>query len=218
MTVQARGIIFDVDGTLLDSMPLWEHAGERYLQQLGITAEPNLGKKLFAMTMQEGAQYLQQQYGLSVSLQQIIDGIHDIIHDGYWYTIPAKPGVVQFCRSLFAHGLCMTVATSNDRAPVEAALQRLGLLSCISRIFTCSEVGQGKSHPHIYLQAAQFMQMQPEQIWVFEDALHALRTAKAAGFVTVGIYDETSREDAAEIKQIADYYIESFPSCVEDVF
>ena len=218
MTVQERGIIFDVDGTLLDSMPLWEHAGERYLQQLGIAAEPHLGKKLFAMTMQEGAQYLQQQYGLSASLQQIIDGIHAIICDGYWHTIPAKPGAVQFCRRLFARGLCMTVATSNDRAPVEAALQRLGLLSCISRIFTCSEVGLGKSHPYIYLQAAHFMQLRPEQIWVFEDALHALRTAKAAGFVTVGIYDETSKEDAAEIKQIADYYMEGFPSSIEDMF
>ena len=116
-----KGVVFDVDGTLLDSMPIWLNAGALYLQGFGIKAEAGLGQKLFTLTMAEGAAYLRRIYGLNLEEPQIIDGINGIVYDFYLLQAPLKPQVKCLLDGLRARGIPMVIATSTDRHLIEAA-------------------------------------------------------------------------------------------------
>ena len=196
-----KGAIFDMDGVLLDSMPMWDHAGEMYLAGQGIKAEPNLEKVLFTMTMQKGAEYIRDHYGLALSPEEIIEGMNETVRNFYANEVEPKAGVRDFLKLLKRYDIPVTVATSTDRCHVEAALSRNGLMKYIDSIFTCSEVGVGKAaSPKIYELAAEFMGTDIGGSYVFEDAYHAAETAQNAGFTVVGLYDESSKDRQADLK------------------
>lgn len=204
-----KGAIFDVDGTLLDSMEIWEDVAIRYLKSIGVEAEPDLPEVMFTMSLPEGAAYVKEHYRLTRETDEIIQGVLDIIRKYYEETAPLKPGVTKILEELSRKRIPMTVATSNNKEAVEAAFKRLGIASYFSRIFTCEEVGAGKTRPDIYMKAAEYMGTRPEETVIFEDVLHAIRTAKKAGFLAVGLYDEASKADQEEIKKEADWYAKS---------
>ena len=201
------GAIFDVDGTLFDSMQIWNDAGERYLMSLGIKAEPDLGKIMFSMSMVQGAEYLKERYALQFDTDEIIDGINSTIQDFYDNQVLLKRGVKQFLSEMRKCDIKITAATSSDRRLIEKAMDRLEILTFFDRIFTCSEVGTGKSKPDIYLAANQYMDTDISDTWVFEDAYHAIQTAKNAGFRIAGVYDASSMEVQKEIRKISDIYL-----------
>lgn len=205
-----KGAIFDVDGTLLDSMTLWENAGAMYLKSKGIEAEPLLGKILYPMTMTEGALYLKTSYLMEQEVTEIIRGIHDTIRDFYETKVVLKNGVLEFLKQMKQSGISMTIATSSDRAYIEKALKRLQVLDYFSRIFTCTEMEVNKIEPDIFLAAKSYMGTEVSDTWVFEDAIHALQTAKKAGFRIAGIYDASSEERQKEIQKISDIYLEKW--------
>lgn len=203
----ASGMIFDVDGTLLDSMPVWAHSGEQYLSTLGIHAPESLGRSLFSMTMRQGAQYIKETYGLSQTAEEIQTGIIQIVADAYRHKTGFKPAAVDFLKALRAAGVPMTVVTSNDRLLIQAAFRRLGMESYFQEILTCGEFGSGKDDPAIFHAAAERMHSPAASTWVVEDGLYAIRTAKEAGFRTIGIADTSSRIDEPQIRMLADYFI-----------
>ena len=205
-----RGVIFDVDGVLLNSMPVWENLGEIYLEHLGIEAEKGLGETLFAMSLEEGADYLIENYGLKQTPGEIIAGLNREVQDFYGRKVPLKEGVRGSLEEFRDRKIPMAIATSGDRANAEAALKRLKVLSYFRAVFTCSEIGSSKSHPDIYYAAALQLDTDPSDTWVFEDALHAIRTAKKAGFRTAGVYDRASGRDLAQIRDTADIYLPEF--------
>ena len=207
-----RGVIFDVDGVLLNSMPVWENLGEIYLEHLGIEAEKGLGETLFAMSLEEGADYLIENYGLKQTPGEIIAGLNREVQDFYGRKVPLKEGVRGYLQEFRDRKIPMAIATSGDRANAEAALKRLKVLSYFRAVFTCSEIGSSKSHPDIYYAAALQLDTDPSDTWVFEDALHAIRTAKKAGFRTAGVYDRASGRDLAQIRDTADIYLPEFKS------
>lgn len=202
-----RGAIFDVDGTVLDSMSIWDHAAERYLKKRGREAKKGLSDLLFSMTMQEGAAHLRETYGLREDEREIIAGINEIVTCFYQQEVRPKVGAAEFLTELKDEKVKITAATSTDRFLVEAAFQRLGLMQYFDKIFTCSEVGAGKNEPKIFLEASSFMGTRPEETWVFEDGLYAIRTADRAGYHTVGIYDASSQKEQEEIKNEAECYL-----------
>ena len=202
-----NGVIFDVDGVLLNSMPIWENLGELYLQELGIEAEKDLGKKLFTLSMEEAAEYLISQYNLDKSVEEVVSGFVRAVKEFYEERVPLKEGVREYLNEFRARKIPMVIATSGDRRNTEAALKRLKIYSYFQGIYTCSEIGSGKDQPDIYFAAALQMDTDPEQTWVFEDTLHALRTAKSAGFRTVAVYDKSSDRDLAEIWNTAEIYL-----------
>ena len=205
-----RGVIFDVDGVLLNSMPVWENLGEIYLERLGIEAEKGLGETLFAMSLEEGADYLIENYGLKQTPGEIIAGLNREVQDFYGRKVPLKEGVRGYLQEFRDRKIPMAIATSGDRASAEAALKRVKVLSYFRAVFTCSEIGSSKSQPDIYYAAALQLDTDPSDTWVFEDALHAIRTAKKAGFRTAGVYDRASGRDLAQIRDTADIYLPEF--------
>lgn len=202
-----KGVIFDVDGTLLDSMEIWEDVGARYLRRIGLKPEKDLGKILYPMTIDEGAKYVKERYRLSSSPDEIIQGVLDTVRDFYFYEAPVKPGVKELLLWMKKKNIPMTAATASDREHIKAAFKRLGIDGYFKCIFTCSEVGAGKHHPLIYERAAAYLGAEPGEILVFEDALYALMTAKKAGFYTVGVYDRFSGREQDELKRQADVYL-----------
>lgn len=201
-----KGAIFDVDGTLLDSMGIWKDVGVRYLNSIGVEAEPDLGTILFTMSIQEGAEYIKEHYHLSQETDEIEQSVLDIISDYYKETAPLKSGAVELLEKLRNSNISMTIASSNNKKEIEMAFERLGIAKYFDRIFTCEEAGAGKTKPDIYLQAAEYLGSRPEETLIFEDVIHAVRTAKKAGFQVVGIYDEASKDDQEEIQREADCY------------
>lgn len=209
-----KGAIFDVDGTLLDSMPVWTQAGVRYLQSMGIEAEPHLSDKLFKMTVDMAASYMKVQYDLPQSEEEICKGILHTVETFYFHEADFKPGARELLEALKAEGIPMTIATSTNKYCIMAAFDRLGYTDCFTSILTCPELGTHKSEPDIFYVAAKAMGTKPEDTWVFEDGLYAVKTAEAAGFQTVGIFDEASRADQPELKRTADVYV----TTLEDFF
>lgn len=210
-----KGVIFDVDETLLDSMSIWEDAGARYLKSLGAEPEENLGKILYPMTIEEAAAYLKKQYHLEWEASRIVQGILDTVKEYYYREAPLKPRVKEALQKLQKKGVGITAATSGNREHIEAAFQRLGIAGYFQKIFTSSEVGVGKSNPLIYQEAAKFLGTELEETYVFEDVLYAIQTAKKAGFHTVGIYDQYSARDTEKIKLEAEFYLESMEHASE---
>jgi HAD superfamily hydrolase (TIGR01509 family) len=204
-----KGAIFDVDGTLLDSMPIWDDASERFLSGLGVKAEPGLSEIMFRMSLDEGAAYLKSAYGLDLSEQEIKDGILGVIRDFYFYQAQAKPGAGEFLEQMKARKIPMYIATSSNREHIRAAFERLGFYDYFDGLITCEEAGAGKRDPRIFLLAAERMGLESSDIYVFEDVIHAIRSANSAGFVTVGVYDPASSADNAAIREESGLYLHS---------
>ncbi len=197
--------IFDVDGTLLDSMEIWETAASLYLKKLGICPQAELGRILYAMSMEESAKYLIQTYHLPYDETTIIDGIYQVISDFYRYEVREKKGVKDFLLSLSSKQISMVIATSGNRELVEVALKRLGIRSYFQEIFTCSDLQTTKAEPTIYKKAAALLSFKKEETMVFEDALFALETAYLAGFPTTRVYDRFSIGTAHAHMEIEDF-------------
>lgn len=137
-----KGAIFDVDGTLLDSMGIWKDVGVRYLNSIGVEAEPDLGTILFTMSIQEGAQYVKEHYHLSQETDEIEQNVLDIISDYYKETAPLKSGAVELLEKLRNSNIPMTIASSNNKKEIEMAFERLEIAKYFDRIFTCEEAVQ----------------------------------------------------------------------------
>ena len=202
-----KGAIFDIDGVLLDSMGIWDDLGARYLRSLGRIPEEGLNKILFSMSMEQGAEYLNEHYGLNKSVKETVEGIGRMLEDYYFYEVLLKPGAKEILEFLKSKNIKMAAATSSPRTHIEKALSRNGLLGYIDKIYTTSEVGVSKHSPDIYNLAADFLKTKSEETLVFEDSLYALNTAKEVGFVTVGVFDEKGESNQAELENQADLYL-----------
>ena len=205
-----KGAVFDVDGTLLDSMPIWEDAPSGFLAGFGIKAPADLGRIMFRMSLDEGAQYLKANYLPQLSEQEIKDGVSGVVRDFYFFRAQPKPGAGEFLEHMRRQDIPMYVATTGRRELVRAAFERLGFDRYFDGLITCEEVGAGKNSSKIYLEAARRMGSEPDETYVFEDVIHAIRTANRAGFVTVGLYDKSGEGDQDLIRAESGIYLRSF--------
>ena len=186
-----QGMIFDADGTLLDSMPIWDDLGARYLKGIGIEAEPGLSEILFCMSLEESAAYMKRTYGLSQTEEEIRRGVLAKLEDFYVNEVQAKPGTSEYLRALHKRQIPMMIATSSSRHHIEEAMRRLGFLDYFAGIITCEEVGSGKSRPDIYLKCAEAIGLPPEEVCVVEDVIHAVRTADMKKECSIYLHDLT---------------------------
>ena len=204
-----QGVIFDLDGTLFDSMFIWDTAGEVYLRSIGREPEADLQKVLKPMSLLQSAQYIREKYNIPLSVEDIMDGVNRTVEGFYFYTVEPKPGVIDFMEELHRRNIKMCIATATDRYQVEAALQRCKMRHFFSEIFTCTEVGSGKDRPDIFRKAMEHLQTDRSNTAVVEDAYHAAFTAKQDGFMVVGVYDShESRQQ--ELLQLADVFLPDY--------
>ena len=203
------GAAFDLDGTLLDSMYLWENVGAEFVKSKRKIPEENLREILKPLSLHQSAIYLKEKYQLSESIEQLMSEVNTLVEHYYFDEVTPKDGVCEFLQMLKNKGVKMCVVTATDKYLVEAALKRNGIADFFDKIFTCTEVGFGKDTPHIYNAAAEFMVLAPNKVMVFEDASHAAETAKKAGFCVCGVSDKWESNPDKLIKN-SDIYIKSF--------
>ena len=201
------GAVFDVDGTLLDSMDIWQEAASLYLKGIGVEPREDLGRILFPMTVEQGAAYVIEEYGLKQTKEEIAKGVFSIVGDFYANEVRLKPGAGELLEELFRRKIPMAAATTGDRALVESAFSRLDVRKYFKKILTVKDVGKGKDEPDIYFLAAEALDSPAESTWVFEDGLYAARTASSAGFPVAGVYDRASEEDQEALKVLSSVYL-----------
>ncbi len=212
--MRIRGAIFDVDGTLLDSMFIWDTIGETYLRSIGYEPREKLNEVFKNMSLFQAARYYRTEYGVTLSIDEIMNGVNAMLERYYRFEVSLKPGVAELLAQLQASGVKLCIATATDRYLVEAALERCGVLSCFGAIFTCNEVGHGKDEPDIFEEALRFLGTEKAETVVFDDALYAVRTAKEAGFPVAAVYDSHERSQA-EVCARSDLYLEDLTQLVE---
>lgn len=208
--MKLEAAIFDLDGTLLDSMPIWQGLGENYLLQKKVQPAPGLQDALKTMSLPQAAKHFQSAYGLCEAEETIIGEIETLIADLYRYEVPLKAGAAEYLQTLQEQNVKMCIATATERNLAESALERLGIREYFSTILTSSEVKAGKDNPLIYQRAVEHLGAPLTKTVIFEDALHAIETATAAGFRVVGVYDETAAQDRERIEALTEQYIYSF--------
>lgn len=201
--------IFDFDGTLFDSMFIWDEIGERYLRSLGKEPNPSMREAVRTLSLYQAACYLRREYDLPLSTEGIMKGINQMIEHFYLSEILPKPGVCEFLEHMKKAGISMCIATASERYQIEAALKRCGMSQYFDAIFTCSEIGHGKEEPFIFRQAMEVCGAERNTTVVFEDAFHAALTARKDGFSVIAVYDESEKYQE-EIRRLADCYLVDF--------
>lgn len=204
-----KGTVFDFDGTLFDSMQIWENVGIIYLGELGKEPKETLREELRTLSLQQSADFFKEEYVINLTTKEIIDGINKIIEKYYLYEVQPKEGVVEFLDRLQAAQVKMCIATATDRYLIEAALKRCNLDKYFSKIFTCSEIGYGKDKPQIFRCAMDYLGLNRQTTIIFEDAYHAIVTAKKDGFLVAGVADASERRQE-EIRKMTDCYVADF--------
>lgn len=204
------GAIFDLDGTILDSMSMWDNLGANYLKSVGKTPKDDISERLKEMSLQTAAQYFIDEYGVDKTQEEVCQGINQMSEDFYKNEALLKEGVIEFLDYLKANNVRICLATATDRYLANAALNKNNAKDYFEEIFTCTEVGESKSSSKIYDEAIKFLGTDKESTYIFEDILFAMQTAKKAGYNVAGIYDRFSHKDMDNIKDLADIYFMSY--------
>ena len=200
-----RFAIFDMDGTLIDSMKFWKNLASEYLSSKGITqVSEEILQKIKPMTMSESAALFQEVFGLSGDVEAEMNAVMD---EHYRNDIPLKNGVRAYFDMLHRKGVRMCVASATAEQLMESCLSRLEIRDYFAFLLSCETVGAGKSSPLVYHESAKRLQANPDEIAVYEDALYAVQTAKNAGYYVIGVYDEGAAKNWEAVKKIADEVI-----------
>lgn len=204
-----KGAIFDLDGTIFDSMPFWENIGINYLTGIGIVPPADLNETIKPLSFEQTAQYFIDELSVPYPVKKIIEQVNAMIASAYKNDIPLKPYAKELIEHLKNMGMKLCVATAMDQALAKAALKRTGILDYFEFINTCADLGLGKDTPEFFRLTGERLNTLPSETIVFEDALHAIISAKEAGFLVAGIFDEAMETDAADIKKYSDIYVTS---------
>ncbi len=209
--MKIKAAIFDMDGTLVDSLMLWDMLwsalGEKYLGNKDFLPYPEDDKKVRTLTLKEAMDLIHTNYGLGESGEELLALANDIMFDFYENRVELKEGVIDFLKHCKAEGIKMCIASATAPAPLNTAVVHCGINEYFSKVFSCADIGKGKEEPDIYLLACEFLGEEPSETWVFEDSLTAIETAAKIGMPTVGIYDRYNFGQD-RIKEIATEYID----------
>lgn len=207
MLTNIKAAIFDMDGTLIDSMWIWRKIDIDFLKERGIDFPEDLRENIEHLSFVEVAKYFKDRFQLNESIEEIMTIWNNMALKEYRDNVPLKPGVKEYLSFLKRSGIKIALATSNSHLLLETALKRNNVYDYFDVITTTNEVSRGKDFPDVYLLAAQKLGVSPSECIVFEDILPAVMGAKAAGMKVVGVHDDYSNDFIEDIKTAADYYI-----------
>ena len=211
-------VIFDLDGTLMDSMWMWTDIDVEYLGRYGYTLPPDLQKTIEGMGFTETAIYFKERFSLPHSVGEIKQQWLDMAYEKYASQVSLKKGAGEFLKVLRGRGIKTAIASSNSYELIRVSLQANGILEDFDCIRTSCDVAKGKPAPDIYLSVAEELKADPGSCLVFEDVPMGILAGKNAGMKVCAVADEFSRGQTAEIRRLADYYIESFEDVLNDTY
>lgn len=207
-------VIFDLDGTLVDSMWMWRQIDIEFLGERGIALPEDLQQKIEGMSFRETAVYMQERFQLKETVEELMDIWNKMAFEKYKNEVPLKRGIQKFLEHLKACQIKMGIATSNSPLLVETVLKAQGIFEYFDSIHTANEVEKGKPAPDIYLLVAKDLGVEPEKCLIFEDIVQGIMAGKNAGMTTCAIYDDYSKDDDENKRATADYYIEDYEQII----
>ena len=210
MLSHIEAVLFDLDGTLVDSMWMWGAIDVEYLGRHGLTLPKDLQKAIEGMSFSETAVYFKKRFSLPEPLEEIKAEWIAMSKEKYAHEVSLKPGAREFLEYLKSHGYKTGIATSNGRELLNAVVEGQGLSPYFQCLMTSCEAGAGKPAPDVYLKVAEELNIDPKNCLVFEDTPAGVRAGKAAGAKVCSIFDLYARERQAENRSLADYYIRDF--------
>ena len=205
-----KSVIFDLDGTLIDSMKIWYDIDRKFLTEMGVENIPDgISELMKTMTIEKAADYFINTFSLKVSDEYIINRIRELVQIEYEQNIPLKPYAKELLEFLSEKNIPCGIATATYRSLAESVLKRCGIYDYFRFILNDTDYPKGKKCPDIFFGAAERLGTNPCDTLVVEDSLHSIKTAVGAGFPTVAVYEETAFREADEIKKTADMYFGS---------
>lgn len=206
----SKAIIFDLDGTLIDSMNVWSDIDKEFFKMHDLPFEEDYQKEIGHKGLKEIAAYTKSRYNLKESEDEIVTIWLDMAKEAYAYKIPLKEGVKSFLEYLQSENIKMGIATSNSLELTELVLKHHDIYKYFSKVVTVNELKTNKGSPDIYLHISNSFGLTPSECIVFEDLLVGIKTAKKAGYKVVGVKEISSLDKEKEIREIADLYISNY--------
>ena len=210
MLKNTDAVIFDLDGSLVDSMWMWNAIDIEYLGRFGIPLPEDLQSKIEGMSFSETAVYFKEHFHIPDSLEKIKNDWNRMAWDKYEKEVPLKPGIPEFLEGCSKHGIKLGIATSNSRQLVENIVSVHKLRDYFSCIMTGCDVAHGKPSPDIYLAVADALKVDPKRCLVFEDIIPGIQAGKNAGMKVCAVEDAYSLQEKESKQALADYYINDF--------
>lgn len=204
------GVIFDCDGTLIDSMDAWRDLEGELGCRAGVELTSEDRRTLCTLNIPESAQYFHDRFGLGASGDEVVDMMDEIMLDFYGNRAVARPGALAFIDGLARHGVVMSVASSSPKPYLEAGLACAGIAPYLEAVVSVEDVHSSKRNPKVYDHTRGLMGTSTPLTWGFEDAIYAVRTLARAGYGTVGVYDHDLSGTWGQLSAEADLAIRSF--------
>ncbi len=208
--MQIKAAIFDMDGTLVDSLVLWDifwqELGERFLNGEAFRPSAADEKTMRTMTLDMAMDLVHEKYHIGDSGKQLFDMVDEIVDDFYRNRVELKPGARELLEHLYAQGAKMCIASGTEMRFIRIALQHCSLEKYFGALFSCFDIGKGKDQPDVYLLAQKYLGEKAEDIWVFEDSLTAIETVKKIGMKTAAVYERFNFGQET-MRKIADRYV-----------
>ncbi|SHK59455.1 haloacid dehalogenase superfamily, subfamily IA, variant 3 with third motif having DD or ED [Clostridium cavendishii DSM 21758] len=210
MFTNVQAAIFDLDGTLIDSMWVWDKIDNDYLAELGFKKPDNLKDEICHLSFEQTAYYFKNKFKIDATINDIITTWHDMAYRHYKDTIKLKEGALELLTVLKERNIKIALATSSSPELLEICLKSNGIFDIFDVITTTAEVSRGKNYPDIYLLSAQKLSVAPENCIVFEDILPAVKGALSAGMKVVAVYDEASHNHIELLKAHSSKFIYTY--------
>ncbi|MBR2374133.1 MAG: HAD family phosphatase [Lentisphaeria bacterium] len=204
-----KAAIFDLDGTLLDSMSIWSNLCREFLLRHGVDEEIDLDGKLGVISIHNALEYVIREFAMDISLEAAYAETWQIVEQFYHSKAQLKPGIKRILDHLYKNDIPCGVITATESGLVIPALERVGLSGYFKSVFSCSEMQTSKRTPEVFFKMSRTLGAEPAETIVFEDALYAAATAKNAGYTVAAVYD-CSEKDPLKLQQTADWYCKSW--------
>ena len=218
MLENKKAVIFDLDGTLVDSMWIWREIDIRFLGKYGLEVPQGLNDKLEGYSFHETAVYFKEHFPLPLTIEEIMGTWNRMASEIYINEIRLKEGVKEFIELLKKRNMKLGIATSNSRKLAKDFLRSNGILDAFDYICTSDEVPRSKPEPDVYLHAAKMIDTRPKDALVFEDIPYGILAGKRAGMEVCAVKDPYSQGSVKEKKEIADYYINTYYDILDGTY
>ena len=212
-----KAVIFDMDGTLIDSTGIWHEIDKAFFAKRGMELPADYAQHIVHLGLTRAAIYTKETYHLHESVQDIIKEWHDMSVDMYKYHVPLKEGALELLKLFKGNSIKMAIATANDEPLYRPCIERLGIGDYFDEIADVNTAKEGKQSAKIYLDLAKKMGAEPQNTLVLEDMPTCVKTAFKSGFITVAVYDNASKDYDEEKKKNSILFINSFFELIKEL-